>query len=117
MLHPEALLLALVMEILWQFTYPRPPIPSQSIPYKKAGGVGMVPKPSKKCTYCGVCVTECPVQAIDKENPKKAEEKACISCMRCISVYPPLRNHVMLSSASLMLKKLFYERKDCQLFL
>lgn len=89
-------------------------------PYKKAGGVGMVPKPSKECTNCGVCAVECPVQAIDKENPKKVDEKACISCMRCISVCPHSArkvNPVMLSAASLMLKKICSERKDCELFL
>ncbi len=89
-------------------------------PYKKAGGAGMVPKPTKACTKCGVCAAECPVQAIDKENPKKVDEKACISCMRCISVCPHSArkvNPVMLSAASLMLKKVCSERKDCELFL
>lgn len=89
-------------------------------PYKKAGGTGMVPKPTKECTSCGVCAAECPVQAIDKKNPKKVDEKACISCMRCISVCPHSARKVspvMLSAASLMLKKVCSERKDCELFL
>lgn len=89
-------------------------------PYKKAGGSGMVPKPTKACTKCGICAAECPVQAIGKENPKKVDEKACISCMRCISVCPHSArkvNPVMLSAASLMLKKVCSERKDCELFL
>ena len=96
-----------------------PAIPG-SRPYKKAGGAGMVPKPTKDCTNCGVCAAECPVQAIDKENPKKVDEKACISCMRCISVCPHSArkvNPLMLSAASLMLKKVCSERKDCELFL
>lgn len=96
-----------------------PSIPGNR-PYKKAGGAGMVPKPTKECTSCGVCAAECPVQAIDKENPKKVDEKACISCMRCISVCPHSArkvNSVMLSAASLMLKKMCSERKDCELFL
>ena len=96
-----------------------PAIPGNR-PYKKAGGTGMVPKPTKECTKCGVCAAECPVQAIDKENPKKVDEKACISCMRCISVCPHSArkvNPVMLSAASLMLKRVCSERKDCELFL
>lgn len=89
-------------------------------PYKKAGGAGMVPKSTKDCTRCGVCAAECPVQAIDKQDPKKVDEKACISCMRCISVCPHSArklNPVMLSAASLMLKKVCSRRKECELYL
>lgn len=96
-----------------------PAIPGNR-PYKKAGGAGMVPKATKDCTNCGVCAAECPVQAIDKGNPKKVDEKACISCMRCITVCPQGArkiNPVMLSAASLMLKKVCSERKECELFL
>ena len=96
-----------------------PAIPGNR-PYKKAGGVGMVPKAAKECTNCGICAAACPVQAIDKDDPKKADEKACISCMRCIAVCPQGArkvNPVMLSAASLMLKKVCSERKECELFL
>lgn len=96
-----------------------PAIPGNR-PYKKAGGAGMVPKATKECTNCGVCAAECPVQAIDKGNPKKVDEKACISCMRCITACPQgtrKLNPVMLSAASLMLKKVCSERKECELFL
>lgn len=96
-----------------------PAIPGNR-PYKKAGNVGMVPKPTKECTKCGVCTAECPVQAIDQKDPKKVDKNACISCMRCISVCPHSArklNPVMLSVASLALKKVCSERKDCKLFL
>ncbi len=96
-----------------------PAIPGNR-PYKKAGGAGMVPKATKECINCGVCAAECPVQAIDKKDPKKVDEKACISCMRCITVCPQgarKLNPVMLSAASLMLKKVCSERKECELFL
>lgn len=80
----------------------------------------MVPKATKDCTNCGICAAECPVQAIDKKDPKKVDEKACISCMRCIAVCPQgarKNNPVMLSAASLMLKKVCSERKEYELFL
>lgn len=96
-----------------------PAIPGNR-PYKKAGSVGMVPKPTKECTKCGICAAECPVQAIDKEDPKKVDKNACISCMRCISVCPHSArklNPVMLSVVGLALKKVCSERKDCELFL
>lgn len=96
-----------------------PAIPGNR-PYKKTSRAGMVPKPTKECTGCGVCAAQCPVQAIDRENPEKVDEKACISCMRCISVCPHSArrvNPVMLSGVSLMLKKVCSERRDCELFL
>ena len=96
-----------------------PAIPGNR-PYKKSGGVGMVPKATKECTNCGICAEKCPVQAIDRENPKKVNEKACISCMRCVAVCPQgarKLNPVMLSAAGLMLKKVCAERKECELFL
>lgn len=96
-----------------------PAIPG-SRPYKKAAGVGMAPKPTKACIKCGVCAAECPVQAIDRENPKKVDQKACISCMRCVAVCPHharMVNPVMLSVAGLALKKVCSGRKECELFL
>lgn len=96
-----------------------PTIPGNR-PYKNAGGVGMIPKPTRECTQCGICAKECPVQAIDKDNPKKVDDKACISCMRCVSVCPHKArrvNPVMLSAAGLALKKVCSDRKECELFI
>lgn len=96
-----------------------PAIPGNR-PYKKAGGAGMVPKPTKACTQCGACAKACPVQAIDPGNPKQVDEKACISCMRCVSVCPRSArkvNSAMLAAVCLMLKKVCAARKDCELFL
>lgn len=96
-----------------------PTIPGNR-PYKKAGGVSMVPKATKACTDCGTCARACPVQAIHPDDPKEVDEKACISCMRCVSVCPHSArkvNSAMLAGASLMLKKVCSTRKDNELFL
>lgn len=88
-------------------------------PYKKDGGVTMVPKPTKNCTTCGLCAQECPAQAIDASDPKKVDKKKCISCMRCVSVCPHSArsiNAVMLSVVGMALKKACANRKDNELY-
>ena len=90
-----------------------------SRPYKKAGGAGLVPKPSKDCVKCGVCAKNCPVQAI---APAKftADPQKCISCMRCVKQCPHNArkvNGAMVSIAAMAIKKACSVRKESELFL
>lgn len=96
-----------------------PAIPGNR-PYKKAGGSGMVPKPTKDCVSCGLCAESCPVQAIDPADPEKVDGHACISCMRCVSVCPHNArkvNPIMMAAVNTMLKKVCSTRKENELFL
>lgn len=97
----------------------RPALPGNR-PYKKAGGVGMVPKPTKDCSCCGLCAQQCPVQAIDPADPKRTDKEVCISCMRCVTICPRGArkvNPVMLTAAQVALKKVCSDRKEGELFL
>ncbi len=89
-------------------------------PYKKGNAAAMVPKPAKGCVKCGLCARKCPVHAIDPEDPKKVDGKACISCMRCVSICPHSArkiNGVMLTAVNTMLKKVCSGRKECELYI
>lgn len=89
-------------------------------PYKKAGGVSLVPKCTSSCTSCGLCAKACPVQAINLNNPQVTDGNQCISCMRCVSLCPENArkvNSVMTSAAALAIKKACSEKKENELFI
>lgn len=88
-------------------------------PYKESSGVGLVPKPSKDCTKCGLCAENCPLQAIHPVQLQTDSSK-CISCMRCVKHCPSNArkiNSAMVFAASIALKKACSVRKENELFL
>lgn len=96
-----------------------PAIPGNR-PYKKGGGVGLVPKGGAACLQCGKCAGLCPAGAISLSNPKTADKDKCISCMRCVTVCPQAARNVsaaMVSVAAMAIKKACSVRKECELFL
>ncbi len=89
-------------------------------PYKKAGGVGLVPKADGNCNGCGLCAENCPAQAISKENLKTADSHKCISCMRCVARCPQSARKVsgaLVSMAALAIKKACSVRKSNELYI
>lgn len=99
--------------------YTEPVVPGHG-PYKKGGKAGIVPRATRACTVCGICVSKCPVGAIDKCNPSKVNKSACISCMRCVTVCPHNArkvNGILLAIVNMMLKKACSERKECELYI
>ena len=89
-------------------------------PYKKTGGVGLVPRANNDCISCGLCAKQCPAQAINKEDVKTTDGKKCISCMRCVVKCPQSArkvNGAMVSVAALAIKKACSARKGNELFI
>lgn len=95
-----------------------PSIPGNR-PYKKSGGVGLVPKTDKSCAKCGLCAQQCPTQAIDSST-YKTDAHLCIACMRCVKQCPEQArkiNGTMVSVAAMAIRKACSARKENQLFL
>lgn len=57
-------------------------------PYKVPGRIPIHPVGNKECQNCGICVKECPANAIPAKEPYKTDSSKCISCGRCIVVCP-----------------------------
>lgn len=89
-------------------------------PYKEYHGVPLKPQSTKLCTLCGLCASQCPVQAIPKEEPSSTNAEICISCMRCISICPQharILDPALLSATVGKLRKVCSQRKNNELFL
>lgn len=70
-------------------------------PYKEYGGVPVHPVGSQdNCKKCGVCVEQCPADAIDASTPWTTDPNKCISCGRCITV--------AIQAGKLMLERIDY---------
>jgi ferredoxin len=94
---------------------------------KVPGGHPQTPKPAStlkikvtgSCDNCGICIRECPVQAISRTDPKITDAERCISCMRCVEKCPSGGRKVsslMMMAISQMLKKSCSVRKEPEFF-
>lgn len=82
-------------------------------PFKKYNASSIIPKTNKNCNRCGMCITNCPVQAICKQS-YSIDSKSCISCMRCVSLCKSKAKHLDKTTKFIaynMLKKQCSSRK------
>lgn len=95
-------------------------MPKGNHPYKIPGNIPLHPKGNKQCTECGVCVKQCPTQAITPEMPRKTDKSKCISCGRCITVCPANVRHfsgLIHKIAGTMFFRSYSKRKESTILL
>ena len=90
-------------------------------PYKKIMNVGLIPKVDKNlCNRCGQCASNCPAEAIDKNDPTTTADDRCISCGRCIAHCPRgARKHkgMKYSLIGAVFTRAFSKRKEAEYFM
>lgn len=79
-------------------------------PYKPTKSLKFKPIVNDNCTSCGLCAQVCPVNAIDKNNPKVTNEKLCFTCTACISICPFNARTLELNEGFADAKEGFYNR-------
>lgn len=83
-------------------------------------GGPLVPMTSSACNDCGLCYSQCPVEAIPYGEPQSTDSKKCIACFRCIRSCPSHARKITLTdfvTHADWLSKEFQARKEAELFL
>ena len=90
-----------------------------NFPYREYNGIPLKPKGDSKCTSCGACVQNCPVNAIPADNPRKTDKTKCITCMGCAAICPQNARHlnkILHAFSEIPFKKKYGARKEPKRF-
>ena len=96
-----------------------PSLPGK-FPYKVFPGSSIKPLTSDECIDCKLCIKQCPVNAINENNPKLIDKDKCIGCLHCISICPVKAKKLDSDQVQDIQKKLensCKERKENKLYI
>lgn len=99
---------------------PLGPLPGEHGTYHDFHLEAYDPAGTERCTRCGICVTECPVGALNPKHPHFIPNAKCIACMRCIKVCPEnARKIAPIAAARIVsfLSPYLNERKPNELYI
>lgn len=93
-----------------------------NFPYKKRGKASiMIPQTNDKCTDCGICAENCPMNAIDFENVRVIDAEKCILCNSCVKKCPEnakkFTDKIFLTITQRLIDNFSSTRKEPELFL
>ncbi len=91
-----------------------------SYPYVRRREMPVAPSTNSSCNHCGICSAECPVSAINPDDPAEIDSYRCLGCFRCIRNCPQkakyIDNHRFNNSIA-RLKQSCTARKEPEIFL
>lgn len=89
-------------------------------PYKPTTDAPISPTADDKCKNCGICAAECPMKAIDPNDPQKTDNFRCILCYRCIRNCPEGAREIRVpqfKEQEKLLAAMAQERKEPEIFI
>ena len=89
-------------------------------PYIRRREMLVTPATNSSCNHCGICSAECPVSAINPDEPAEVDSYRCLCCFRCIRNCPQKARYIhndRFNNFIAQLKQTCTARKEPELFL
>lgn len=89
-------------------------------PYKSAFGMPFGPSTKEICDECKSCADNCPVRAINPDDPKEVDELRCINCFSCVNSCKKEAKYIdseEFKDSMKMLEKICEGRRETEIFI
>lgn len=75
-------------------------------PYKRGKEATYGPEADESCNRCGLCVSVCPVNAIEKSSPDRTNVELCIDCFACVQACPQKSRGIQSENLDMIIGRL-----------